>query len=130
MANKYRKSSILAFYVMVLLSLIFAELIVINNIYVFYFVCAFVSIVYLLYSIIRFNHYKAYFPTFKALIYTLFDNITFLLGIIYYLIMNKNFISPTEVNFIVIIVYVVFLIPTLLGNDRLKKYDKSSGCLL
>jgi hypothetical protein len=121
--NKCDKS-ISAFYVTGIFFLICAEAIVVNNKYIVYFLMILAFVMFLLYSIMRFFHYKIYFKSSKALFYMLIDNIPFALGTIFYFIMKKYYMSPTEVNFIVAFVLTIFLIPTGVGNERLKKLGK------
>lgn len=115
--------SIQAFYIYLLIVLICANVITIASNLFMYAICAFVLLTFLLYSVIRFNHYSMSFSVKSAVKYTLLDNIALFIGIVFYIGANRFLVEQCEVNFSVIALFVLSLVPTEIGNQRLKKHS-------
>ncbi len=85
-----------------------------------------VFVLFCIYSIVRFNHYRLYYPYEKSYKYLLLDNIPLLLGIVYLVLMDIYINKKEEVNFVFLLSLVPFVIPTGIGNTRLSNNSGKS----
>ena len=85
-----------------------------------------VFVLFCVYSIVRFNHYRLNYPYQKSHKYLLLDNIPLFLGIVYLFLMDMYFNKKGEVNFIFLLSLAPFVIPTGIGNTRLSSNSKKS----
>lgn len=83
-----------------------------------------VLLLFIMYSIIRYNHYILYFSKSQSLKYLVLDNVPLLAGVVYYVLMEVFYFNKSEINFIFIFSLIPFLIPTGIGHDRLMKKSK------
>lgn len=122
MRNKLFNNSVSLFYYAGLV--IYVLLIFQRNIFLWY-VWTVVIVIFLFYSKVRFNHYKKFYTTGQSIIYLLFDNITLLLGIIYFFAMQCFFFKGShEVNIPFCLSLVIFTLPNIVGNVRLTNKEK------
>ena len=122
---KYNKS-IHYFYILLFTTLMASGMYFFAQTSLRYIIFALIVLMFGVYSIIRLNHYAIYYNIKKATIRMLIDNITYALGIVYYIVTNVYYSNPTEVNIINILIFVMFLLPSGVGNNTLKRLDKNN----
>lgn len=95
--------------------------------YILYFVFILVFIQFMVYSIVRFNHYKTFFPLKQSIMYSSIDNGILLLGIIYLFSAQRIiFKGSNEVNLPFSFSLIIFIVPSIVGNVRLTQKGKQS----
>ena len=95
---------------------------ILNSRGMFYIAPIIILLLFLIYSIVRFNHYRVFYSYSKSIKYLLLDNVPLFVGIIYLVLMDMFYFNQNhEVNFIFIATLMPFIIPTGIGNNRLSK---------